>query len=219
MSDTSIQIHLIVEGQTEQSFVDKILKPEFDHKGIYITASLLGKTGGDIKFQRLTTHLRHFRAPSYVSTMFDFFRIDSQWPGQAEIIKLEESRTQLTPEGKAKILEDATAKKIDREHFIPHIQMYEFEALLFSDPEAWREVSAPAVDYIQGIVNKYSDPEAINDGAETAPSKRLLKNIMGYQKVVYGINIAQKIGLARMREKCSHFNQWLTKLEDLKPLS
>lgn len=220
MSSDWVLIHLIVEGQTEKRFVTELLKNEFECQNIHLTVSLLGKNGGNIKFQRLKEHLGTVKQKDcHISTMFDFFRIDSEWPGKAEIIKLEKSKMQLTPEEKAEILEKATAEKIKDKRFIPHIQMHEFESLLFSEPEAWREFSSSAVDYIQGIVKAYPDPETINDGGETAPSKRLLKNVKQYDKIVDGISIAKEIGLPTMRKKCSHFNQWLTRLESLKPLS
>ncbi len=219
MSEAAVYIHLIVEGQTEQDFVRKILQPEFAHKEIYLTASTLGKIGGNVKFEKLKRDLALVQKSCYISTMFDFFRIDSQWPGMDKINALKQSKTQLQPEAKAKILEDATAQKIAQERFIPHIQMHEFETLLFSEPCAWRAFSTSAVDHIQDIVKQYPDPEAINDGGETAPSKRITNKFSGYSKRIHGINIAKQIGLAAMRKKCSHFNQWLTQLESLKPLS
>jgi hypothetical protein len=222
MSDTDTWIRLIVEGPTERDFVDALLKPEFAYKGIYVTASTLGKTGGNVNFERLKKDVMHClkeQSNCYVSTMFDFFRIDSEWPGMDKIVKLKASKTKLIPEAKAKILEDATAEKIAQARFIPHIQMHEFETLLYSEPEAWREFSISAVDFIQGIANQYPDPEEINDGGETSPSKRVTSKFKGYSKRIHGINIAKQIGLPTMRKKCSHFNQWLTQLESLKPLS
>ncbi len=136
-----------------------------------------------------------------------------------KIDKLKGSKTKLTPKEKAGILEDATAEKIAQEHFIPHIQMHEFETLLYSEPSAWSEFSTSAVNFIQGIADKYPDPEEINDGEETSPSKRIIGKFRTYSKRLNGIQIANQIGLLTMRKKCSHFDEWLTKLEDLKPLS
>jgi trehalose-6-phosphate synthase len=68
------------------------------------------------------------------------------------------------------------------------------------------------------ICNSFQSPELINDGETTAPSKRILKLIPTYKKITDGIIIARKIGLEIMREKCPHFNQWLTQLENLAQL-
>jgi len=54
-------------------------------------------------------------------------------------------------------------------------------------------------------------PEFINDGPETAPSKRLLKALPAYKKVVDGPAIAQSIGIQRLRGP--HFSHWLTRLK------
>ena len=57
----------------------------------------------------------------------------------------------------------------------------------------------------------------IDDGPETAPSKRIIQLIPEYAalKVSVGSIVAQKIGIARLREKCLHFGQWLLQLEQL----
>jgi hypothetical protein len=42
----------------------------------------------------------------------------------------------------------------------------------------------------------------------------LLKD--GYRKVAMGKTISEAIGIAVIRRQCPHFNDWLTKLEQLK---
>ena len=59
------------------------------------------------------------------------------------------------------------------------------------------------------------NPELIDDGPETAPSKRILEEIPEYDKVAAGVSVVGKIGLPVLRQKCAHFNGWLTKLEQL----
>ncbi|SHM81708.1 DUF4276 family protein [Chitinophaga sp. CF418] len=51
---------------------------------------------------------------------------------------------------------------------------------------------------------------------QTAPSKRILDLCDSYDKIDDGILILKEIGLAKLRKECSHFNQWLTTLEQLK---
>jgi len=58
-------------------------------------------------------------------------------------------------------------------------------------------------------------PELINDGPDTAPSKRILKEIPEYDKVGAGVLVAEKIGLEILRKKCNHFAEWLACLEQL----
>ncbi|HJK29570.1 MAG TPA: DUF4276 family protein, partial [Methanocorpusculum sp.] len=58
-------------------------------------------------------------------------------------------------------------------------------------------------------------PEEINTSPETAPSKRLKKLYPHYSKTVEGMAIAERIGLAKMRKCCPHFNAWITELEQV----
>ncbi len=68
---------------------------------------------------------------------------------------------------------------------------------------------------LSSIITEFENPEMINNDSETAPSKRLLRLYPGYDKVTNGITIAKKIGLQEIRKKCSHFNEWLEKIEKL----
>ena len=62
---------------------------------------------------------------------------------------------------------------------------------------------------------QFPTPEDINDNSETAPSKRIVKVISQYEKVVYGSLIAMEIGLDAIRAECPRFSDWLTRLESL----
>ncbi|ABQ26967.1 DUF4276 family protein [Geotalea uraniireducens] len=226
---SSIEIYIVVEGQTEQTFVRDVLAPQMAHKGIYLLPALIGKPGqkgGDIQFDRAKTDIGNFlkqRPETYVSTMFDYFRIDSEWPGRAEVSRQIRNGSSLTAIQKADILEAATNSEIVKEftgynaesRFIPYIEMHEFEALLFSDADVLAEKTDIDVSKIQEIIGKYNSPEEINDDPAKAPSKRLeaLKN--GYRKVANGKTISEAIGITTIRKQCTHFNNWLTRLECL----
>lgn len=97
--------------------------------------------------------------------------------------------------------------------------MHEFEALLFSDcgilAEVLQQPQSGAV--FSGIVTECGEPEAIDDDPATAPSKRILSVVPGYQKVLHGPIAAQRIGLDKLRQACPHFDAWVRKLEVLGP--
>ncbi|MCC7196419.1 MAG: DUF4276 family protein [Gemmatimonadaceae bacterium] len=59
----------------------------------------------------------------------------------------------------------------------------------------------------------FPTPEHIDDGPETSPPKRILKEFPRFRKTVQGINIARHIGMERLRGRCPHFHEWLAKLE------
>ena len=226
---SSVEIYIVVEGQTEQTFVRDVLAPKIAHKGIYLHPALIGKPGhkgGNIHFDRAKKDIGNFlkqRNDIYVSTMFDYFRIDSKWPGRAEVHQKIRNGDSLTAIQKAEIIEAATNAEIvkvfarynAKSRFIPYIEMYEFEALLFSDADILAEMTEINVSQIQQILEEYNNPEEINDNPAKSPSKQLgaLKN--GYRKVANGKMISAAIGIQTIRRQCAHFNNWLTKLEHL----
>jgi hypothetical protein len=101
--------------------------------------------------------------------------------------------------------------------FIPFVQMYEFEALLFSDPEAFAiGVDRIALNqHLSAISAQFETPEHINNSPVTAPSKRIEALIADYQKPLMGTLAALEVGLDVMRARCALFNDWLTRIESL----
>ena len=72
--------------------------------------------------------------------------------------------------------------------FIPYVQMYEFEGLLFSDTLALAKGvnQGRLVDRFKIIRDQFDTPEEINDSPETAPSKRILNLFPEYDKPLHG---------------------------------
>ncbi|MEH1786283.1 DUF4276 family protein [Nostoc sp.] len=60
-------------------------------------------------------------------------------------------------------------------------------------------------------------PELINDGQQTAPSKRIIARFPDYgrAKSAFGPQLAERIGIEVIRSRCPHFNTWLSRLESL----
>ena len=226
---SSVEIYIVVEGQTEQTFVRDVLAPTIAPKGIYLSAALIGKPGhkgGDVRFDRAKVDIGNFlkqRNDIYITTMFDYFRIDSKWPGIQEVQRKIRNRTTLTAFDKANILESATHDEIistfpsynSENRFIPYIEMHEFEALLFSDANILAEKTEIDVSKIEEILDEYSAPEEINEDPQKAPSKQLEALKSDYRKVAMGKTVSDAIGIETIREQCPHFNDWLVKLEQL----
>lgn len=191
----NIEVYIIVEGSTEQTFIRDLLGPALSYKGIYLHPVLIGKPGhkgGNIRFERTKQDICNFlkqRPDTYISTMFDYFKIDTSWPGRVDI----ESNDSAVE--KAKRLENATLLEIKHffpnydieKRFIPYIEMHEFEALLFSDASKLANILCINSKTIENILSECGEPEEINDNSETAPSKRL-QNLYGknYRKVAMG---------------------------------
>ena len=226
----SVVIYIVVEGQTEQTFVRDVLAPQMADKGIYLHSALIGKPGhkgGYVRFDRAKIDICNFlrqQNDTYISTMFDYFRIDSKWPGIEEVHRQVQNGATLTAIDKAEIIETATRNEIvmtfpgcDLENrFIPYIEMHEFEALLFSDADILAEKTEIDVSQILRIIGEYNNPEEINDDPVKGPSKRLKELKNGYRKVAMGKTVSEAIGIQAIQRQCPHFNNWLTKLEHLK---
>ncbi|NOU43145.1 MAG: DUF4276 family protein [Methyloglobulus sp.] len=196
-----VRVGISVEGLTEERFIKILIDPYLSSKGIYVTPVSID---GSVSIDRIRHELKNLiHSFDYVSTFYDFYGFRRKDDGE----------TKLTLE--AKINESV---KVDlRKKVIPYIQMYEFEGLLFSSPDAMASVlqGESLIDWANLILKEHSNnPEKINDSIETAPSKRLDK-ATNYRKTTHGPNIAKEIGLVRIREMCSGFNEWLSKLEEL----
>lgn len=220
-----IRIHVICEGQTEEMFVNEILAAEFYSKNIYLTPSLIGKPGhkgGNFKFDRLLADVRARLlgdATAYCTTFFDFYGLPEGFPGKAA------AKTKNGIEEKANCLQDALVEKLQARlgedplrRFIPYVQMYEFEGLLFSHPEKLAEgiSKADLGDPFQKVRNAFNSPEEINNSPHTAPSKRIEGLFRGYDKPVHGSLAALEIGLEAIRAECHRFDAWLSEIAALK---
>ena len=225
----SIDVYVVVEGPTEQTFVRDVLAPKMAPMGIYLHPALIGKPGhkgGDVRFARAKNDIGNFlrqRTDTYISTMFDYFRLDAEWPGKAEVRQLMLSGTGLTASDKAEILETETLNEIVKsfaecdpsKRFVPYIEMHEFEALLFSDARILAEKTGIDLSRINNVLEAYSNPEEIDDDPAKAPGKRLAALKNGYRKVAMGKAVSEAIGIHTIRKQCPHFNDWLTKFERL----
>jgi hypothetical protein len=99
------------------------------------------------------------------------------------------------------------------------------EALLFADTDILGAALEPLdmkVDLRQkfmAIRSGFDNCEMINDSPLTAPSKRIEK-LARYEKGKSASSqagpIMEKTGLAKIRQECPRFDQWLKTLERLK---
>ncbi len=116
-----------------------------------------------------------------------------------------------------KHLEDEARKAIANPNFIPYIQLHEFEGLLFAHERGFdyiHNIREQKRQVIRDIIIGYPNPELINDGAETAPSKRLKGLIPRYKKTFHGPIIALENGLEPILEKCPRFSGWVRTIID-----
>lgn len=221
-----MRVVVVCEGETEEEFVGNVLAPAFTQLGLHLEAQLVqtspGHRGGALNYDRVKRHLCHTlrqkNAP-FVSTFFDLYKIDKRFPGFEQAMgktdvgqKLEVLRRELHGDVVA-------AAQCRPERFIPHIQPYEFESLLFSEPAALAEVNPAwtqkSIDHLLHIRNQAVSPEHINDKPETKPAAHLQRELGNYRKRLHGPIAAQKIGLNKIEAECAFFAAWLAKIRTL----
>ena len=226
----NIRLHFIVEGQTEEAFVNTVLSPHLATVGVIADARCVEFSrrrqhlfrGGVRQYAKLRADLwRWIRQDSkpdaYFTTMVDLYgldRLEDEFPGYDQAERYHD------PHQRVIALERSMAEDVDYHRFIPYLQLHEYEALLFADPAKldWQfSEHEDAIARLQHVREGFETPEHIDDGSETAPSKRIIREIPEYehQKVSAGPIVAGKIGLAVLRRECRHFNDWLRVLEEL----
>lgn len=195
-----LRIAISVEGATEREFVQQVLVPHFMMAGKYLQAvDIRGNVSLDKIKAELPGLLYGF---NYVTTLYDFYGFKRR--ENRSIEELEQAIHALVPASKQSC-------------FIPYVQQYEFEALLFSAPSLLAEhlgVADHAVHF-QRLTQACGGAERINDGFDTCPSRRIVAVFSAYNKKLHGPDICQRIGLPQIREACPRFHCWLQTLENL----
>lgn len=219
-----------VEGVTEESFVNELLKPHLRASGYSnVGARLMGnarqreRRGGIRPWTEARTDiLNHLKQDPtcLASTMVDYYALPQTgtkgWPGREKASKVPFSQKAITVQSAlhAEICEEM-GNGFDASRFVPYVIMHEFEGLLFSDCTRFAEgIGRPELAArFQAIRNECGTPEEIDDSSATAPSKRIEGLVLGYQKPLLGTLAAIAIGLDGIRAECPHFRNWLERLE------
>jgi len=233
-----IRLHITVEGQTEQRFVKDVLCPHLADYAVIADArpvltSKDRRTGTEYRggFRRTGAYATVKRdicawmkadqsADARFTTMFDLYALPNDFPGHAEAAR------EADPYQRTALLETALQADIKRDlddpRFIPYVQLHEFEALIFAAPEQldweYMEHDTQIQRLVMMVAREGGNPELIDDGEATAPSKRIIAEIPEYDgsKATVGPLIVGKIGIPKLRGKCTHFAAWLRRLEELR---
>lgn len=208
----------IVEGDCEVDFINnkiipylyslpKTIKEAWTFSVQKITTNRKKNVkGGNVGFEYLRNEVKRVSAQGnpWITTLLDFFRIPSDYPEYS------------TDAGDIRKMEDAMAESISEPLFIPYIQKYEFESLMFVNTGAFTKVvdEDEQLKSIEDTINSYHNAEEINGGPETAPSKRL-QHIFGYEKVHDSHLIMEGLSVEQIRDHCPRFNEWVRKIEGI----
>jgi Domain of unknown function (DUF4276) len=213
---------ILVEGQTEEAFVRSILGPHLTQFGCHTVPVLLetsrnptgGKRGGGVSnWPHIRRDLQKLcRNPSAtISTMLDLYGLPADTPGHDRVF--------ADPRDLVRMIERSVDAALESNNLRTYIQLHEFEAFLFVDPtvtaSAAGRSSAAVAKTVADAIRIAGEPELVNDGPQTAPSRRIMASWQGFSKPVDGLKIVSQLGLNRLRLACPHFGEWLTWLESL----
>ena len=221
-----MRLHILVEGRTEQTFVRRVLGPHLCRIGWQEASATQLVTrrersrqwkGGVSRYARVKgdveARLREHGSDVCVTTMIDLYALPPDFPAMAA------HRPDADPYRRVAALQAAFAADIADPRFVPYLQLHEFEALVLSDlPQLADlfELGAATLTPLQAAVRANGDnPELVDDGPSTSPSKRIIAAVPQYggDKASVGPLLAEAIGLETLRQRCRHFGEWLTKLE------
>ncbi len=225
-----IRLYVVVEGQSEEAFVKGTLAPDLRRHGveakpIIVTTSRAAsgakrKGGGRWRHWRedlLRVLQDQAGSGAWVTTMFDLYGLPDDFP---DLGKIEAARGGAA---KAALAEAAIAAAVGgrtgHRSLRPYVQQHEFETLVLASLDALTAVLDDPRD-LAGLERLRASlvgvaPEEVNDGRETAPSKRLLAHVPGYDKVVHGELALADASLDALAEACPHFGRWVADLRAL----
>lgn len=215
------KVFILVEGQTEESFVKnvlaKVMPPELILQPVIVATKRVnsgGKFKGGVpsyaKVRGEVLRLLGDSSALMVTTMLDYYALPLSFPGRT-------NPTGVKSVQKVSAVEAAWNADIDHPRFRAYLSLHEFEALLFSAPAVIAEGFArpELTPQLAGIRAGFSTPEEINDHPDTAPSARLESLYPRYSKPFFGTLIAQRIGVESMVAQCPHFAGWVNFLKSL----
>lgn len=213
-------IFLIVEGSTEEQFYKNELQkqyvlPDGSYRHFFNVVQMptkkniysRGNKGGRVSYQVCVNNIRRFIRMSthcqLVILILDYYGLDESF---SDHLTTEYSSLDQRVEAIQARLES----DIGELYFRFRLQVHEFEAYLYSDPQkvAGHFQKPEAQTQLEGVLAKFgNDPERINNHPKTAPSKRLEALFPEFGKTTDGLILARKISVPVIREKCTRFNQ------------
>ena len=172
---------IIVEGATEYEFVKEVLADYLWKKQVQAVPTIIKSPrsrqdnasptdtthkGGNVTVERIVRHAENvLNSFDWVTTLVDFYGFKNRPTNDCDELEMI-------------ILQSLQARAGHTcRHFIPYVQLHEFEGLLFSDVTALCRMIPDCTDrqrqLLMDVCRDYANPEQINDGPQTAPSKRL----------------------------------------------
>lgn len=221
------RLHLLCEGQTEETVVRDVITPYLQETGIVTTHSILktkrpaggpAHKGGLSSWSKIFEEIRLLSRDSstdLLTTLFDYYGLPADVPGMA-------TRPSGTPQDRVTHVERAMAESVGAARFLPHLVLHEIEAWVLLGHDALGALAGDSAlaQAAKAIVFTAQGAELVNDGVETAPSKRILNLFPRYRKTSDGPLVIAELGIDAIRGACPHADAWFrTVITTLAPSS
>ncbi len=215
------KLHILVEGQTEEVIVNNVIGPYLSSGDLYVTTSILktkpsagsnpAHVGGVSSWAKILKEIRLLlgdTSTTMLTTLIDYYGFPDDAPGMAD-------RPIGSPYARVEHVERALAGAVDSGRFLPHLVLHEIEAWVLADCSRIADLlgNSSEAARLARVVASESGPEMVNDGIDTAPSKRIKGIYPMYGKTLYGPLVIADIGLDEIRRQCPHADRWLSAIE------
>jgi Domain of unknown function (DUF4276) len=213
-------LHILCEGQTEEVVAREVIAPSFDDTEIRVTRSIFTTKrpaggsafkGGLSNWPKLERELRLLLRDSsttVLTTMFDYYAFPADAPGMAD-------RPHGSPYDRVQHVESALTRKIDDRRFLPNLILHEIETWVLANCDRLGQAMGdprPAAE-LQRMIEREAGPELVNDGINTAPSKRIRSAYPQYAKTIDGPLVIADSGLDAIKDSCPHAGDWFREVK------
>jgi hypothetical protein len=219
MSEGRGRLHILVEGQTEETVVRDVLEPQLTAAGWWVEWSIVktkrpavgpAHRGGLSTWAKLENDIRNLLRDSSLgalTTLLDYYGFPLDAPGMS-------TRPVGSPHDRVAHVEQALSAHFNDFRFLPHLVLHELEAWVFAAHEELAELYGDKnlSGKLRQDVKLAGGPEMVNDDPATAPSKRLVRYRPDYIKVSDGPLAIGELGLSPLRKDCPHLDSWLASL-------
>lgn len=207
-------IAIVVEGQTEEAFVNQVLAPYvgdavFLHPIVTqtkLTARGAHRGGGGWRgYRDKLSRLVHEPHWALVTTMIDFYGYPVDAPGRdCQAIGSHRPHACVDERQRAMAADIPGA-------WLPFVMLHEFETLIIAAgaemPVVLGDTAAPA--RFRHMIDEAGEAELVNDSVQTAPSKRVKEVLPRYRKAQDALAVLGDCDFGAVLDACPRFAAWV----------
>lgn len=219
------RLFIYCEGQTEEMFVERLLRNHLGNYGVKVERPELcatsldpaGQRGGFVNWDAIEFDLKQTFAgdadPNLrFTTLLDVYRMPPK------LLALAGFAGPVTLPTDVEKVESTIEGVFNEPRFKAYLQRHELEALLLADLDALERVFHRDIAGLQAMradIAAFAHSEDINHGATTHPAARLESAVAGYKdlKASNAYFVLAESGLEKVRSKCPRFDAWLAHWE------